>query len=424
MRRQLAIVSLSVALLVVLAFLIPLGALLQRTARERALDQARTDVAALVPAVIASGDDALLMSAIESTTSGRSGLITVLRADGTRLGRTLDGDSAIDLALTDARSLTGEVPDGSGDVEIIRVVRDANGSIVAIRGLVPSDELVRGVRTAWLAMAGVGVALTGVAVFASDRLAIGVVQSTKRLSSAALRLGAGDLTARVEPEGPPELQDLATTFNDLGGQVEGMLERERALVADMSHRLRTPLTRLRLRLDLVDDPALAAELRMDLDATTNALTGLIGAARASIDRRGPGVTACDACNIVATRGAFWQILATEQQREMDIHYEPDALLVPVAPAALEEIVDILIDNVFSHTSAGAAFEIGVSRQARQARIWIDDAGKRESGPRPTGPSSGLGLKIVAQQAAAVGGEVVHPTSRLGGFCIAVDLPTL
>ena len=75
-------------------------------------------------------------------------------------------------------------------------------------------------------------------------------------------------TARWTPgpptgHGPPEVRRLAPTFNTMAGRLEALVHGHRAMMADVSHQLRTPLAALRLRLDLLAqdaDPATAAEL--------------------------------------------------------------------------------------------------------------------------------------------------------------------
>ena len=70
--------------------------------------------------------------------------------------------------------------------------------------------------------------------------------------AAARRLADGDLAIRaVVDSGPPELRRLATTFNTMAGRLKALVHGNRAVIADVSHQLRTPLAALRLRLDLL-----------------------------------------------------------------------------------------------------------------------------------------------------------------------------
>jgi len=420
MRRQLAGVFLLLSVLLVLAFLIPLGFLILRTAEDRALDSARSDVSALVPALAASEDAAVIDSAISVTDSGQDGLMTVILPDQMIIGREIGAESQMLEALADRRSIADRVNDSSGDIEVVRIVGVLGGEVAAVRVLVPNGELRRGVSTAWLTLGVVGVALTAMGVFAADRLARGVVRSTEHLADVAQQLGEGDLTARVEPDGPPELQKLGDVFNDLGSQVEGMLERERALVADMSHRLRTPLTRLRLRIDQVPDPVVASELRDDLDETTSALTSMIGEARSAIDRRAERAS-CDVAATMRERSEFWRVLADEQNRPMLVTLPDTAIMGAISRQAVVEMIDIFLDNVFSYTEVATGFSMGADVHQGHVRMWVADGGPG-FGAGIASKSSGRGLNIARQRLAAVGGHLVQTESPHGGAMVLVQLP--
>lgn len=111
---------------------------------------------------------------------------------------------------------------------------------------VPEGEESNGVATAWLMLAGVGIALIVGSVAVADRLGVRMVKPAQRLAGAAHDLGEGRLGTRVREEGPTELRSAAVAFNSMADQVVQLLANERELAADLSHRLRTPLTVLRL----------------------------------------------------------------------------------------------------------------------------------------------------------------------------------
>ncbi len=80
-------------------------------------------------------------------------------------------------------------------------------------------------------------------------LARWVSRPLKGLDAAARRLADGDLAIRAKVgSGPPELRRLGTTFNTMAGRLEALVHGNRAVIADVSHQLRTPLAALRLRL--------------------------------------------------------------------------------------------------------------------------------------------------------------------------------
>ena len=72
------------------------------------------------------------------------------------------------------------------------------------------------------------------------------------LEAAARRLGSGELSARsAAGAGPPEVRRLASNFNSMAGRLEALVAGHQAMMADVSHQLRTPLAALRLRLDVL-----------------------------------------------------------------------------------------------------------------------------------------------------------------------------
>ena len=71
----------------------------------------------------------------------------------------------------------------------------------------------------------------------------------------AERLGRGDLDARVEPGGPDEVREVGAALNRLAARISELLAREREEVADLSHRLRTPVTALRLDVESLPEAA-------------------------------------------------------------------------------------------------------------------------------------------------------------------------
>jgi signal transduction histidine kinase len=423
MRRRLVWVFVAVSSLVALAFVVPLGFLVARTVEDRAVDEARADAAAVVPVLSAGSTRAQVESAIAATPSGRSGRVTVFTADGETIGAPVTARSVrVDAALSEGASDIGPVP---GGVEVVTAVALGIDELAAVRVFVPDAALQQGQLRAWLALGGVGAGLVGISVLVADRLARSVVRPTQRLAAAARRLGRGELHATVEPGGPPELADLAGAFNQLGGEVAEMLARERELVADLSHRLRTPLTTLRLRVDLVDDPDLRRELTTDVDALTAAVTTVINQARGAL---ATSAHVCDAAAVAADRAEFWSALAVDQQRDLTFHSVPGPLPVALDETDLAAALDVLIDNVFTHTPDGTGLEILVRVAGSEATITVADHGPgfdpataatRERSHR----STGIGLDIARRTAEAVGGRFLLESAPGRGTTATLRLPT-
>lgn len=421
MRRQLVLVFLAVSTMVALAFVVPLAFLVQRTAEDRATDAARADAAAVVPALAAGGSDAAVQSAVQATLSGQLGRMTVMRAGGATIGATDVSSERLRIAIGTGTSSIGPTDGGE---EIVIAVATGPGELSAVRVFVPEGELRRGRDRAWLALAIVGVVLVAMSVAVADRLARTIVRPTQQLASAAVQLGGGDLDVRVEPAGPAELVELSSAFNALGSRIAGMLVHERELVAELSHRLRTPLTRIRLRIEQLPDDAVAAELTGDVEELTRVVSGLIEDARGSAARAS---AQCDLAEVVRGRVDFWAVLAEDQRRQWTVATVDGPLPVGVGRPELEAAFDVLLENVFRHTGDDAAVEIGTSSDGRNAQVWVGDAGpgfdrgQVNRGSSNAG-STGLGLDIARRTAEAAGGSFALGTSRLGGSHAEMSFP--
>ena len=305
-----------------------------------------------------------------------------------------------------------------------------------VRVLVPNSILRRGVASAWGVEAALGITLVASAVFVADRLARTIVRPVDALADAAGRLGEGDLSVRIHPEGPPEVKQVAEAFNRLGDRVGELLEAERELVADLSHRLRTPLTVLRLDAEGLGNPEEARRLADDVDELERAVTGVIRQARRPVqeDIIAPET---DAAKVAEDRLAFWAPLAEDQERPFEfVRVGPEgengplgSTRVAVSADELEAALDALLGNVFAHTPEGTAFRVEVRALSNAGiSLAVEDSGAGLSpdfvarGVSGAG-GTGLGLDIARRTAEAAGGAFRIGRSAAGGARIAMEFPT-
>ncbi len=283
---------------------------------------------------------------------------------------------------------------------------------------------------AWLLLAGLGLGLLVTSLIVADRLARSLVRSTAELATVSHRLGQGELDARAATDGPRELAVVAAALNGLAGRIAELLREERETVADLAHRVRTPLTALRLDAEALPDPDAAARIGAGVDGVQRAVTQAIEQAR----RRGFDAAAgrragCDAAAAVRERIAFWAVLAEDTHREL--HTDVDAGPVPVALARadLDAAVDALLGNVFAHTPDGTAFTVRLAAAASGgAELTVSDAGPGPAtgsavpyrGASSAG-STGLGLDIARRAAQQSGGALELGRSDGGGFRVLVRL---
>lgn len=132
---------------------------------------------------------------------------------------------------------------------------------------------------AWLLLGGVGLLLLVLSVLVADQLARSLVRPLVALALASDRLAAGDLSARAALAGPPGVRRAAAGLNRLAARIGELLAHERETVADLSHRLRTPLTALRIDAESLRDSAERERLVIDAGAVERTVSEIIREAR-------------------------------------------------------------------------------------------------------------------------------------------------
>ncbi|MCW2584167.1 MAG: hypothetical protein JWQ53_2957, partial [Klenkia sp.] len=211
------------------------------------------------------------------------------------------------------------------------------------------------------------------------------------------------------PAGPPEVRAVGTALNRLAGRIDELLTAERETAADLAHRLRTPMTALRLDADGLPPGPARDRLVDDVDALDRTVDAVIAEARRS-QREGLG-TGCDAVAVVADRIAFWTPLAEDEDRSVTVALPAGPLPVRLAADDLAAAVDALLGNVVTHTPVGTAFSVRVGpRAGGGAVVTVADEGPGLSpevldrGVSGAG-SSGLGLDIARRTAETSGGRL-------------------
>ena len=429
MRRSLFIRSLLVSVVLVAVFVVPLAVLIGRRAEELAITQGRSDALALSPILSLAGDPRVTGAIV---TVGQRALpreVSVVFPDGSvlGLGAVLDRDPIADPAsLQRARSGEAFVHRMSSGTVVYQPVLRSNASIAVIRVLVPDSLLERGVHRAWAMLGLLGLGLIGLAVFLNDRLGRSVVRSVDRLADVANRLGSGDVDARAEPAGPPEVRAVGTALNRLADRIDELLGTERAALADLQHQLRTPVTALRAELATVDDRQGLIRIELGLEELTSTLDRIIRAA-ATPTRHGIGIST-DLAAVVRMRTSFWRVLAEDEHRPFIVEVPGEPVPVAMVATDVTTIVDVLVDNVFSHTEEGIGLSVRVLGSGQHVALVVDDEGPgfpsgfdQRRGDSPAG-STGLGLDIARRLTESSGGRFTTVIRSNGGARVRIELP--
>ena len=415
MRRRISLLVAATTSAVVLAFVIPLGLLVRTLADNRAVASASQEATSVAVVVAGVPDLAQLTDLVQLVASRSRGSVIVALPNGQ-----LVGNSRVNDETSLARARAGEAftrIDLQGAQVFVPVVT-ARGTAV-VRTSVSRQEMRRGVTAAWLTLAGLGLLLLLLALIAADRLGRRISAPLDDLAGVAHRLRAGDLSSRALAKGPWEVVELGTALNRLAERIGELLVAEREAVADLSHRLRTPVTALRLDVEAVQPPEMAQRLRDHVDHLARTVDAVVKDARrpvgASVGR------VCDAAGVVRERAAFWSALAEDQGRNLEVVVPSRPMMARIDASDLVDVVDALVDNVFAHTPEGTSLLVALGRDsAGRVRLEVADDGHgladldlAERGRSGSG-SSGLGLDIVRRAAIAAGGELHLTTSGVGG----------
>ena len=435
MRRRLAAMAVATTTMVVIAFVLPLGLLVREMAEQRAVNKATFEAQSMVSVVGAIPDRATQAQVVDVMRQRTTDEVTVFLADGTAIGAQAPADDGVQESRQ-GRAFTRSY---GGGREVLMPLLTAGGQSLVVRVRVPASRLHSGVLEAWLILAAIGLALVIGAVIVADRLARSIVRPMGELAATARRLELGLLDARVTPDGPWEVGEVGHALNRLAARIMELVEAERESLADLSHRLRTPLTALRLQAESIGDPVDARDVSAAVDQLAAAVDSLIAEAR----RPTADTEEADAVDVVTERVEFWSALADEQDRSFAVHLAGGPLFVPVSKAALGDAVDAVLGNVFAHTPEGCALEVALipvlggsaapdadtaAEDEVDVLVRVDDAGPGFSDTTVLargvsgGGSTGLGLDIARRVVESAGGTVRLATSLLGGARVELTLP--
>ncbi|HMR34307.1 MAG TPA: ATP-binding protein [Geminicoccaceae bacterium] len=272
---------------------------------------------------------------------------------------------------------------------------------------------------------GVLAAVLIVALLAARRFAAPVL----RLAAAADRLGQDlDAPPLAETKGPRELRAAARAFNRMQERLRSFVADRTRMLAAISHDLRTSLTRMRLRMELIEDDEIRAKATRDLEEMQAMLEATLAFARD--DAKGEPRVAIDLAELVQTAcDAFADAGHTVS------YAGPPHLRLHGRQTALRRLLDNLIDNAIKY---GGGAEIGLRAAADVVEIDVADRGPgipaserehvfepfyrlEQSRSRETG-GTGLGLAVARGIARAHGGDVTLRDRDGGGLVATIRLP--
>lgn len=416
MRRRISWLVLATTSAVVASFVIPLCLLVRTLAEDRAMamaDQEARNVAILVAGLTVDEDLRRLVADLDDRSVPRTVVVT-------SEGEVIGGDASVATDPEVVRAMDGQaftvVDDDGGRVLLPVVLGDGTA---VVRSQVSEAQLTDGVGQAWAGILTLGLALLLGSWLIAGRLGRRISEPLREVAGVAHALREGDLDARAQIRGTEETQELARALNGLAERTTELLVAERATVADLSHRLRTPVTALRLDAASAQPPELGARLEEHVAALQRTVDAIVKEARRPV--RTDLAASCDAAATIRDRVAFWAVLAEDQGRRLAVRTPPSIVPVPLSADDLADVVDVLVDNVFAHTPESTAFAVTLDVDDHEAVLAVTDVGPGVDARRRRPGSTGLGLDIVQRTARSVGGSS-RLSSNAAGTRVEVRLP--
>ena len=399
MRRRVLLATISAVAVAVLLLGVPLGIFGARyvLAIEEQRVTARVDTLARgIDNTLERGDvvgDASVERAAEGSEGDLPAYVVVTLPDGTQLTA---GDPVSPPTIEKAKLTDQNVA--------------VSMTVSAISAYVKSAQTVVLVIIAGIVAIAAGIA---VAVWQANRLSAPLVY----LAASAEQLGSGQVRPRLEPSGVEEIDLVAAELARSADRLAGRLAAERQFTQDASHQLRTPLTALTMRLEEItlasDDPEVVEEARISLEQVERLVTVVDDLLAASRRSQGGTTEAVVLADVVHQQEEEWAPTFERAGRRLVVEV-PDGMQVLATPGALAQIIATLLENSLKYgdgtttvrsrpsgTTGAVAIEV-----ADEGEGVADDVATRifERGTT-TGGSTGLGLALARDLAAADGGRL-------------------
>jgi two-component system OmpR family sensor kinase len=255
-----------------------------------------------------------------------------------------------------------------------------------------------------------------------------VARPLRRISEAVTRLSPEDPAGAVPEGGPREIRDLASAFNALRGRIADLIERRTRALAAVSHDLRTPLTRLKLRVDDVADVQLRSAMGRDIDEMEQMI-----AATLSYLKGEETAEAARSVDLVALLETLADA-ARDQGRDVTLDAPPSRIVVG-RPIGLRRAFGNLVGNAARFATT---IEISVRDAEDRVLVTVSDNGpgipsdkldavlepfvRLEDSRNVETGGVGLGLTIAKAAIEADGGRLELTNRAGGGLAAIVSLP--
>jgi len=271
-----------------------------------------------------------------------------------------------------------------------------------------------------------------------------MVTPLSEVIAGAQAVAAGDLSARVRVRGPDDIRALSDSFNQMADSLERNDRERRAMLADIAHELRTPITVVRGRLEGILDGVYNADdgqIAQALDQTyllerlvdDLRLLTLAEARQLHFDQKPVNLG-----ELAERSVSLFEAEAIEHKIHLTLHVDPGLKIIQADPQRLEQVISNLMNNAVRYVPDGGTVEVRVANNKDQVQLEVSDNGPGipeadlphifdrfwrgdKSRSRSSG-GTGLGLKIAKQFIEAQKGTIFAYNQPGGGLLAGFSLP--
>jgi len=253
------------------------------------------------------------------------------------------------------------------------------------------------------------------------------VRPIRRLARAADDFGKGRDSPRFKPEGAAEVRRAAAAFIAMRNRIKRQIQQRTDMLAGVSHDLRTPLTRMKLQLEMMGDDAGVSDLKTDVSDMEHMLEEYLAFVSGEGGEKATQTNLTDMLSEIATQ-------ARRKDGKIDLHCEGD-ISFAVKANAMKRALTNFVDNAVRY---GGNTSVRAGVRGEMVEIVVDDDGpgipedKRDEVFKPfvrldasrnseTG-GVGLGMTIARDAIRSHGGEVTLEDAPGGGLRVRVSLP--
>jgi signal transduction histidine kinase len=199
-----------------------------------------------------------------------------------------------------------------------------------------------------------------------------VLLPLKSINIGVAEVAGGNLTHRVPAKGNDELGELARSFNEMTAKLKEMMETKEHLLRDVSHELRSPLTRMRVALELIDDTEIKNDISQDIEQMEAMIAAILNAARVRHGSYQLSKVHCDLDKALASVVSRYKNVTPEV-----VYISPAVPIHSLADEnSLKTVFANLIDNgVKFSTTDSPPLEVGLISEKNSAIITVTDRGR-------------------------------------------------